>query len=65
MKDKINFDDYSYENINCTLEEQEKFAKMYFKLLETRHNILEVSPGESQSTEDVESLMDTDLLDAT
>ena len=65
LKDKIKFDDFSYDNIDGTLEEQEKFAQMFCSLLEARRIYLDVSPRESQSTEDLETYMEMNLLFAT
>ena len=61
-------DQISYESIDGSLEEQEKFVHNYTLLLVTRQQILESrdkSPqAENHSTEDSDSLDDLDTLDA-
>ena len=67
LKDKVNFDGFNYEHIDSTLEEQEKFAQVFHKLIEERRKLLNENDfqEEDQSTEDIDTFMDEDLLDAT
>ena len=64
LKNEIKFDEYCYADIDGELDRQEKFAKMFYKLLLKRRELLnQTSTEEDHSTIDFDSFQD--LSDAT
>ena len=63
LKNEVNFDEFCYEHIDGTLDEQEQFAKVCTKILMLRRELISKKDGttsedKDQSTEDLDdSLM--------